>query len=215
MALFADPKPVLEIFAKGLLEGEFSAVPFLHLGQGTQDLGGAKAFGRENGVGLADGTTVVGVATGGHGETSSLGILEGTLIVFLEGGGGVEDLQPVHGELVEGAFADSGAGAVVRVSWNGDSPLSVDHGDDLRGRGAFESVGKPDPEAKQVTLRSGDLHAWNDEESVHGFAVFADPSLVPQVAAAVAGIVVGECESMEAPALRGGDKCLGAAASVS
>lgn len=207
----AVSEPGEEGFAQRFFQAERFAVERGAIPEAFKDGGDAEAFGVEEGVGAADGGMVVGVAARGHRQAAPACVGEGAFILGRQGGGRVEDLQPVAVQRVEDGLPDSGAQPVVRVGGDGDSAQGVDARDDFLGGRVFEPVWQPNAEAQQVPFRRRNLRSRDDEKTVHRFAVFAQEAFLKQVAASVAGVVVGEREAVQTPLAGGVNEGLRAA----
>ncbi len=134
----------------------------------------AQAFSMEQRMGTSDGRIMVRVASGGHGQSAALRVRKGTLVLGGKRGGGVEHLQSIHRQGVEGRLAYTRPHPVVRMRGNGEPALRVDALDDLGRRRVFESVWQPHAKTQQMSFRSGNLRPGDDQKTVHRLAILAE-----------------------------------------
>ena len=98
------------------------------------------------------------VARRRHRQTARLRVFEGVIVVAPQRGGGVEDLERVDRQRLEGFGANAGAEEIVRMRRNREAAVLVDDLADFARRLAFHD-GQGRADAKEVAFVGRDLHA--------------------------------------------------------
>src|SRR4051812_24705568 len=156
---------------------------------------------------------MMGVARGGHGQAADLGILESVAVVATQSGGGVKKFERIDGQGFQNGEADPGAEQIVRVGRNGQAAAFVNDFAHFARRLAFQ-VGQGRADAKEMTIRSGNLDPGHDEKSVDRLAVLTHQALLEKVSNRVASVVIRDGKRVQAFFAGGGDVLLRAGDAV-
>src|ERR1700731_640389 len=157
------------------------------------------------------------VTGGGHRQAAFLRISERVFVVTTQRGGGIEDFDGVDRQRFENRKANAGSKQVIGMGRNRQSAVLMDQLTNFERRPAFEfcGTGQSRANAEKMTVASGDLGSWDDEEIIDRLPILAHQPLLQKIGNRFTGVVVGDGEPMQTFRPRRGDNFFRARDAVS